>query len=210
MRDYDPTTGRYLQADPLGLVDGASVYGYAGQSPMMNVDPNGQCFGPLIGLLPACVGAAAFVLWGWLESDECNPYTWEQAGWDALNGAMWGAAGGAAFKGAASAWRAWRGSGAAAAGNWTAYTGVGANGVVGYVGITSVGVATRAAQHAASSAAKAALQYRAVPGMAGLTKQAARIAEQRLINQFGLGKNGGTLLNKINSIAPQYWNKWGI
>ncbi|MBN8631584.1 MAG: RHS repeat-associated core domain-containing protein [Rhodobacterales bacterium] len=23
MRDYDPTTGRYLQADPLGLVDGA-------------------------------------------------------------------------------------------------------------------------------------------------------------------------------------------
>ncbi len=32
MRDYDPTTGRYLQADPLGLVDGASVYGYVGHS----------------------------------------------------------------------------------------------------------------------------------------------------------------------------------
>ncbi len=31
MRDYDPTIGRYLQADPLGLVDGASVYGYARQ-----------------------------------------------------------------------------------------------------------------------------------------------------------------------------------
>ena len=28
MLDYDPTMGRYLQADPLGLVDGASVYGY--------------------------------------------------------------------------------------------------------------------------------------------------------------------------------------
>lgn len=27
MRDYDPTTGRYIQAGPLGLVDGASVYG---------------------------------------------------------------------------------------------------------------------------------------------------------------------------------------
>ena len=27
MRDYDPTTGRYIEADPLGLVDGASVYG---------------------------------------------------------------------------------------------------------------------------------------------------------------------------------------
>jgi RHS repeat-associated protein len=41
MRDYDPTTGRYLQADPLGLVAGASVYGYANQSPMMSIDPRG-------------------------------------------------------------------------------------------------------------------------------------------------------------------------
>jgi RHS repeat-associated protein len=41
MRDYDPTTGRYLQADPLGLVDGASVYGYAVQSPMWFTDPRG-------------------------------------------------------------------------------------------------------------------------------------------------------------------------
>lgn len=41
-RDYDPTTGRYLQADPLGLVDGASVYGSVGQSPIMPVDPGGE------------------------------------------------------------------------------------------------------------------------------------------------------------------------
>ncbi|WP_425431828.1 RHS repeat-associated core domain-containing protein [Jannaschia pohangensis] len=42
MRDYDPTTGRYMQADPLGLVDGASVYGYALQSPFKWVDPTGR------------------------------------------------------------------------------------------------------------------------------------------------------------------------
>ncbi|NSX55970.1 RHS repeat domain-containing protein [Parasulfitobacter algicola] len=42
MRDYDPTTGRYIQADPLGLVDGASVYGYALQSPGRYVDPRGE------------------------------------------------------------------------------------------------------------------------------------------------------------------------
>ena len=42
MRDYDPTTGRYLQADPLGLIDGASVYGYARQSPGRWVDPRGE------------------------------------------------------------------------------------------------------------------------------------------------------------------------
>jgi RHS repeat-associated protein len=42
MRDYDPTTGRYLQADPLGLVDGASVYGYALGNPGRYVDPRGE------------------------------------------------------------------------------------------------------------------------------------------------------------------------
>jgi len=42
MRDYDPTTGRYNQADPLGLVDGASVYGYALQNPGRYVDPRGE------------------------------------------------------------------------------------------------------------------------------------------------------------------------
>jgi RHS repeat-associated protein len=42
MRDYDPTTGRYIQADPLGLIDGASVYGYARQSPERYVDPRGE------------------------------------------------------------------------------------------------------------------------------------------------------------------------
>ena len=41
MRDYDPTTGRYIQADPLGLVDGASVYGYALQNPGRYVDRHG-------------------------------------------------------------------------------------------------------------------------------------------------------------------------
>ncbi len=51
MRDYDPTTGRYIQADPLGLVDGASVYGYALQNPGRYVDPTGQC--------PWCAAVAA-------------------------------------------------------------------------------------------------------------------------------------------------------
>ena len=41
MRDYDPALGRYLQADPLGLVDGASGYGYALQNPGRWTDPYG-------------------------------------------------------------------------------------------------------------------------------------------------------------------------
>ena len=53
MRDYDPTTGRYLQADPLGLVDGASVYGYALGNPGRYVDPRGeQTWGPDVPFTP--------------------------------------------------------------------------------------------------------------------------------------------------------------
>lgn len=32
-RDYDPTTGRYIQSDPIGLAGGASTYSYAEGSP---------------------------------------------------------------------------------------------------------------------------------------------------------------------------------
>lgn len=41
MRDYRPDTGRYLQADPLGLGGGLSRYAYAGASPINSVDPLG-------------------------------------------------------------------------------------------------------------------------------------------------------------------------
>ncbi|MEQ1694531.1 MAG: RHS repeat-associated core domain-containing protein [Hyphomicrobiaceae bacterium] len=40
-RSYDPTLGRYTQPDPLGFVDGPSVYGYAGGSPQRSVDKAG-------------------------------------------------------------------------------------------------------------------------------------------------------------------------
>jgi RHS repeat-associated protein len=82
MRDYDPTTGRYLQADPLGLVDGASVYGYAGQSPMMNMDPTGECFGPWAAV---CAGAAISIVIGWLLDPDC--YTWQEMLMDGAFGA---------------------------------------------------------------------------------------------------------------------------
>jgi RHS repeat-associated protein len=41
-RQYDPTVGRYTQADPLGFVDGPSVYGYARGQPGQSVDPDGR------------------------------------------------------------------------------------------------------------------------------------------------------------------------
>ena len=40
-RDYDPSIGRYIQSDPIGLSGGISTYGYVGQQPNTAVDPKG-------------------------------------------------------------------------------------------------------------------------------------------------------------------------
>ena len=40
-RDYDPTTGRYIEADPIGLNGGLNIYGYANQNPLTFIDPLG-------------------------------------------------------------------------------------------------------------------------------------------------------------------------
>ncbi len=40
-RDYDPSTGRYVQSDPIGLGGGLNTYSYALQNPMTHVDPSG-------------------------------------------------------------------------------------------------------------------------------------------------------------------------
>ena len=41
-RHYDPSLGRYTQPDPLGFVDGPSVYAYAGSAPYSWVDRDGR------------------------------------------------------------------------------------------------------------------------------------------------------------------------
>ena len=53
-RHYDPVTGRFLQRDPLGYVDGLSLFQYAEDRPPSRRDPNGTApervdLGPLAG-----------------------------------------------------------------------------------------------------------------------------------------------------------------
>jgi RHS repeat-associated protein len=43
-RDYDPTLGRYTEADPLGLGGGSNVFAYVGGDPVNMVDPMGLDF----------------------------------------------------------------------------------------------------------------------------------------------------------------------
>ena len=70
------------------------------------------------------------------------------------------------------------------------------NGVTQYVGITN-NLARRAAQHLAKKGITIS------PLMKNLTRADARAVEQALIVIHKLGKKGGTLLNKINSISPK-------
>jgi len=84
-RYYDPATGRYLTADPIGLDGGMNLYLYAGANPINAVDPTGLVTGVEEGIIggtivcgPACGVAGGLIglgvgvglgQWVW---DKCN------------------------------------------------------------------------------------------------------------------------------------------
>jgi hypothetical protein len=74
------------------------------------------------------------------------------------------------------------------------YRSVNAAGEIQYVGMTN-NLARRAAEHLTERG------MQIEPLIEGLSRSDARAVEQALIEIHGLGRNGGTLLNKINSIA---------
>ena len=71
------------------------------------------------------------------------------------------------------------------------------DGTTRYVGITN-DVTRRGAEHMAQKG----IRIEQIDGLDGLSRSDARAVEQTLIHIYGLGKDGGTLINKINSISP--------
>jgi RHS repeat-associated protein len=80
-RSYDPESGRYIQADPIGFQGGLNYYGYAYQSPQNNFDSDGRIViaAPAIpavvsalGKAGAFVASAAVAAWG--ASEVINNY----------------------------------------------------------------------------------------------------------------------------------------
>ena len=61
-RDYDPSLGRYVESDPIGLGGGLNTYRYADMSPLRNVDP--------LGLMPCRCGPVGTTLGTRNESGE--------------------------------------------------------------------------------------------------------------------------------------------
>jgi RHS repeat-associated protein len=59
-RDYDPTTGRYIESDPIGLAGASySTYTYTSDSPLKYADPTGEGFVDCIKAVAELVTATA-------------------------------------------------------------------------------------------------------------------------------------------------------
>jgi uncharacterized protein RhaS with RHS repeats len=54
-RDYDPSTGRYIESDPIGLLGGLNTYSYVGGNPVL--------YGDSRGLFIDTVADAGFILY---------------------------------------------------------------------------------------------------------------------------------------------------
>jgi RHS repeat-associated protein len=80
-RDYDPSIGRFIQADPLGFWGGQSLYAYVDGRPYDDVDPTGQCPWCVAALINAGFDIASQML---LEGKSFECIDWASVAFSAL------------------------------------------------------------------------------------------------------------------------------
>jgi RHS repeat-associated protein len=56
-RTFDPSSGRYLESDPIGLAAGINTFGYVGGNPLRFIDPEGLAQGPAVGWITGNYGS---------------------------------------------------------------------------------------------------------------------------------------------------------
>ncbi|HET9410040.1 MAG TPA: FG-GAP-like repeat-containing protein [Candidatus Sulfotelmatobacter sp.] len=232
-RYQDPNRGQFLSEDPMfwsrnqNLYDPQSLnsYSYANGNPITKSDPTGQSwqtFGqgiasPFVYAYNNPLQTAGFI-GGAIAIGAVAPVALAVGG-AALGGYAIGTALGNAiyapnadtrdyYLGQGVSFTAFtaagiRGAGTAAeAGPYSVYTGADEAGDIRYAGITRRAPETRWAEHAnAIGSGREGLNYSTV--QSGLSQSAARGYEQSYINTYGLQRNGGQLVNRINSVSSQ-------
>lgn len=86
-RDYDPTLGRYIEPDPLGLAGGPNAYAYVDGRPTEFIDPDGRFAVPVL-VARAAYGGISGAIGGFVGTTGSTG--------DKVKGALIGAAAGAA------------------------------------------------------------------------------------------------------------------
>ena len=70
-RDYDPSIGRYIESDPIGLRGGINTYVYVKNRPLYFIDPLGLRGGCPANMTPGAGGMCEFLPPGSNDNQEC-------------------------------------------------------------------------------------------------------------------------------------------